>query len=162
MKCAELIEIVRYGARPVITFIKGCEEMEGYAEPGMRARVTGVLSFDPSEDLAKIAVDYGEFDAFNRPFEGANYFDKPGLPPLTAREAGHYEPNGALYLSLTGEIRVFRVIDDARTALYEMYRHAGAADITYLEWLENRVLAATPAEAAVSPLPEKRAQTLCE
>ncbi len=139
MKAADLVELVRNGVRPVVVFSKSIEDAETYPEPGMRARVTGVLSVDADEDLLKIAVDYGEFDSFNRPFESANYYDKQGNPTLTAREAGYYKPNDTLYLSLSEEIGCFRVVEDARTALYQTYLDGGGSG-TYLEWLENQVL----------------------
>lgn len=65
------------------------EDLESYAEPGMRATLTGGKM---SHETLILDVNYAPFDEFNRAFEPKNYYDKSGAPTLTAREANPYKP----------------------------------------------------------------------
>lgn len=70
---------------------------EVYAEPGMKAVVSGFI-YNMYEDLPDskdvchaVYMTYTKFDEFNKKKEPKDYFDKNGVPCLTAREANLYQ-----------------------------------------------------------------------
>lgn len=71
-----------------IEFVKGIEDLDGYAECGMRAVVTNVHKID--DDVWRIDFDFTDYDMYNRQFESAYYYDRAGSPVLTARAANMY------------------------------------------------------------------------
>jgi hypothetical protein len=133
----------------VVTFTPKIEDMESYAESGMRARVVSIdtqdtHSSDKHDHVYKIMFDFSEFDEFNRRFESSNYYDKNGSPTLTAREAGYYKEQDKIYFG-SPEIWPFEdyfvLADAAQTELLERFKESGEAD--YVSWLEAQVLAQT-------------------
>lgn len=79
----------------VIEFTKRIEDWECYADPHMRARVTGYRynpdgDTDPDQIIHEVFFDFSEFAEYNKRYEQNNYWDKNGNPTLTAREAGCY------------------------------------------------------------------------
>lgn len=138
---ADLMTLVSSGKRPVVTFLRGVEDFETYAEEGMRARVVAAC---PHDDLVQITFAFDEFEAHNRPYEQANYFAKGGGPNITAREAGCYHPQEDLYFEPSEPTRMLRLDSDAALELYAEYKTARGADkaaATYTQWLEEQVLA---------------------
>jgi hypothetical protein len=139
----QLFDLVQQGKRPVVRFTKAVLDAECYAEPGMMARVIGVsLQHD---DVLKLDVDYGEFEAHNKALESANYYDKEGKPTWTARQAGYYKPIDWLYVDAGGSGPSFaEIMPDAASALYDRFRAETGAkgDVPYVSWLEQAVLAA--------------------
>lgn len=136
----DLISLIDTGKRPIVTFGQGITKLEEiYPEPGMRARI---LRFE-KEDYGSVKVHF-EFDEFlshNTPFESANYFDKAGQPTLTAQEAGFYRPTEEIYFMVDDALDgLIAVESDAASALFESYR-AEDSTLTYLQWLEAKVLA---------------------
>lgn len=143
MKGKELAELLLSGSRPVVVFKAPILDSEGYLEPGMRGRLVAVSNM--REDTFKLHVDLSEFDEFNRQFESANYYDKSGVPRLTAREAGYYSgPEETLYVGLQDNVDFCEAEEPARLELYADYCKAAdgaASGLTYTQWLEDRVIA---------------------
>ena len=137
MQAKVFFEMVSQGARPVIRFTDGADDFQGYAEAHMRARVTGAVLEE--DDFFKLAISYREFDAHNRGFESANYFDGRGNACLTAREVGDYQEDDLNYVSLEGELHGFEVEDEAFGGVYAVYLAERQAGQAYVAWLEQRV-----------------------
>lgn len=114
-------------------------EKEGYLEAGMRGRLIGVSN--ERHNMFLLHIDLTEFEDFNRQFESKNYFDKDGVPRLSAREAGyHKEPAESFYVGNREAVDFCDVEEAERLRLYDNYRRAGAGT-SYVQWLEDQVLA---------------------
>jgi hypothetical protein len=139
----EFIKLVQSGAQPVVQFQAGIGEKESYAEPGMRARALRVQ--ERNDEIVSIVFGFAEFDAFNLPFETANYYDDKGKPTLTARKAGFYNAEDSIYFDLAESLTTtFQVVADDRVQLFESYTASGVID-TYVGWLEQQLLAVAAA-----------------
>lgn len=139
----EFIELVQSGAQPVVQFQAGIEEKESYVEPGMRARALRVQK--RNDEIVSIIFGFAEFDAFNLPFETANYYDEKGNPTLTARQAGVYRAEDSIYFDLPESLTTtLQVVADDRTQFFDKYTASGSTD-TYVGWLEAQLLAAPAA-----------------
>jgi len=135
---ADLVELLRHGSRPVVTFKDRIEDSESYAEPGMRARVMSAKGPD-SDSVLSIEFDFDAFDEHNRLFERANYYDKHGVPRLTAREAGQYKGRDSIYFELDQLLDGLMIVEaESQVALFEEFKAAGEG--TYVSWLEAQVL----------------------
>ena len=138
--------------RPLaIEFTKGIEDLEGYAEPGMRAHLVDYL---PSrDDVVELRVNYQIFEDFNRGLEKANYYDKDGKPTLTARESGHYNVTETYYVMATDDpAKYFSAIDPALGLLQEWQNTDRQK--SYVSFLEEQVAslrAQLNPEGAVQP-----------
>lgn len=136
----DLVEALRGGKQPVVTFAAGIADKDSYAEAGMRARILGQPAHEDNE-VIKLRLDFEEFAAHNAPFESAHYYDKDQVPCLTARQAGYYKPQEDLYFDLDEEMaRLMTIEEDAAIALFAAYKAEGAA-CSYVAWLERKVLA---------------------
>lgn len=132
----ELLEAVRNGQRPVVTFRKEIENKEGYAELGMRARVVGAKE---KVDVVSLTFDFSDFEEHNKTLESTNYYDKSGNPTLTAREAGYYKPQESYYFDTSeSPADFFDYESESRTALYKRFKASGAT-CSYVSWLEDLV-----------------------
>lgn len=123
-------------------FNKKVEDLEDYAESGMKARLTG-FHFD-GEDVAVLSFDFETFKDYNASFESRNYYDKNGKPTLNAHEAGFYKPVQDMYFPCDlQEILSYMnvLVNDKKDALVEQFQNANT-DEGYVEWLENRLLEA--------------------
>ena len=123
--------------RPLaIEFTKGIEDLEGYAEPGMRAHLVDYL---PSrDDVVELRVNYQIFEEFNRGLEKANYYDKDGKPTLTARESGHYNVTETYYVMATDDpAKYFSAINPALGLLQEWQNTDRQK--SYVSFLEEQV-----------------------
>jgi len=141
----QLLQMVKAGLKPQITFTDACEELEGYADPGMKAIVISAFEQADEEGL-QIVVDYEPFDAHNQAIELPNYFDKAGNPTLTARQANFYRPQENYFLDLSGKGEAMFTIDGAdRRELFARYEAQTGRKIQYITWLEDQVL--NPAKA---------------
>lgn len=135
----DLVKQIQAGARPVITFKPGCEDMEDYQEPGMKARILGASS---DGEMAKLQCDFGEFDGHNATLEQSNYFDKEGKPTLTARQAGHYKPVSTIYVMLDDPADKYFDIDGGDTQKLMAEHQADGAGKSYVAWLEQELIKA--------------------
>ena len=139
MQC--LFNAVRAGSHPVVTFhTSAIEDLEGYPEKGMRARVVGCAT--KRDDMMALTFDFSEFETHNAPFESANYFDKAGHATLTARENGAYKPQESFYVMADDLVaRLMLLESDARMGIFNDYTASGSAQ-TYVQWLEDHMIAA--------------------
>lgn len=134
---AKLLELARNRVYPQVTFEKECGDLEGYAEPGMKARVLYAALIQ--HDVLKVTVDFGPFEAHNQPLESADYYDKTGVACLTAREAGYYKGVEDYYLTPNKGPEYFSIDSDERTALFEQFQASGSKG-SYVSWLEDELL----------------------
>lgn len=144
----DLAGFVRNGGRPVVTFKGLIEELDTYAEPGMRARFVGVR--DSHDGIVKLEADFSEFDAHNRTLERANYYDAAGNATLTARESGNYEPREVLYFAGDDDFIAYMAVEsDATQVLHaEFLAVNSGGEPTYTQWLERELLKARCAAPA--------------
>lgn len=137
---SDLLAYLAQGHRPVVTFQNKCGDLESYAEIGMRARI--LSGFVSRDGVAKLKMDFEEFDAHNKPFETFTYYDKDGEPRLNARQAGFYKPQEDLYFMPESDIADYLSIEGEQScALFEQYK-AAQADTTYVQWLEQQLVIA--------------------
>jgi hypothetical protein len=137
MNFKDLDHMLSAGIHPVVTCQKKIEDLENYAEPGMRARIIG--STLQHDDVVKLKLDFTDFDEYNKQFESANYFDRTGNPVLTAREAGLYTKVMDCYVMAYEEMEAFMTVtESASLALMNEYK-ASEFKGAYAEWLELRV-----------------------
>lgn len=135
----ELLQFIKSGNQPVVTFKERILDQEGYAEPGMRARITGIKKED-SDGCIVVHIDYTEFDEFNTAFESRNYYDKSQNPCLTAREAGFYKPQDTMWLDMEHEVdTTIEIEGDERIALFQEWNNELGGK-TYIQWLEDNLL----------------------
>lgn len=80
-----------------VEFLPGIVDLECYAEAGMQARIVSCRFMDHGGegDVIRIGFDFRPFDARNAALESANYYGTDGVPNLTARESGFYDPTSA-------------------------------------------------------------------
>lgn len=136
----DLCELLRSGKQPIVTFGAAIEDKEGYPEALMRARAIRVSGPD-ADKVMKVTFAFEEFSAHNAPLESANYFDASSNPTQTARQAGYYKPEEQIYFDFDEPLDGLLTIEpDASAALFETYRSEKSA-LTYLQWLEAKVLA---------------------
>lgn len=154
MKIEDLVAQLSKGQKPVICFAKGIEDLEIYAEPGMRARVTGGRV--RRNQIATLDVDYSEFEDFNKPLENADWWfsdhkaREMGRPHGTARETGHYKPQDSIDVMANDDVSQYAtVVETPALALFLEFTAAGES--SYVGWLEQQVLAS---RAAPAPEPE--------
>jgi len=133
---AEIKTLLNAGLKPAIRFTKDIAEHEAYAEPGMCARIVGLVMGTGMG--TRIDVDFSEYEKHNEGFETTNYFDKDMRPVLTARQAGLYKQQdrywGGEALSDT-----FPAVLLAQ-GFHTEYKDSGSPK-TYAEWLEDQVTA---------------------
>ena len=137
----ELSALLTAGSKPVVTFTTSAiEDLDGYPERGMRARIVGI---EPKrDDMVNVEFDFTEFDGHNRAFESSNYYDKSGHPTLTARDYGAYHPREKFYFMADDALAKYLTLEsDARVALYSEFV-ASSVEASYVQWLEDRVLVA--------------------
>lgn len=138
---ADFCQLLRSGKQPVVTFKKGIDDKESYAEAHMRARVLRCSAPDGDEVL-QLTFDFEEFDAHNTPLESANYYDDKGRATRTAKQAGYYKPQETLYFDLSERVDdLFTIEAEEGVALFQEYT-AQAPGCSYVSWLEAQVLAA--------------------
>lgn len=131
--------------KKIVEFTPRIEEMEAYAETGIRARILSITAEGTSrkeldEHIYIIKFDYSEFDEFNTRYETANYYDKNGVPCLTARQSGFYNPQEKIYFGTPLKWPFedyFNVVDSKTAELIKKFKESGAK--SYVEWLESQV-----------------------
>jgi len=134
MNAKEFALMIKSGIHPVVTFTKGIEELDGYTEAGMRARVASAE--EKHNDMYVLKVDYSEFDEYNQQYESANYYDPKGNPTITARAAGFYKERDQIYVGISEELP-FVVTESVSLKMFEMFQQSGSTD-SYVEWLEKQ------------------------
>jgi hypothetical protein len=139
MNARELKDLL-VGSQLAIELGAGVLDLEGYAEPKMRAHLIAV-DFR-GDDIAVLKVDYTDFEDFNKAFEQANYYDEEGNPTLTAREAGHYQPQEDLYVMASDDLepKILVILPSASLVCIDEFKSSGHA--SYVRWLEEQLTAA--------------------
>lgn len=141
---------------------KGGEMMSeagSYIEPGMRATILGggrplspltksnVVEWNPANphhNRIKFMVSLAGFDVYNKQFESSDFFDKDGVPCLTAREAGWYKETQYVYLNPAEIFELIQPLDGVCSdisALFSEYTNS-ESNLTYTQWLESQLVAA--------------------
>lgn len=134
---AQVVEMLRNGLKPQVTFNSGCGILESYAEPGMKGRVVGATI--GNHNIVVLKVDFESYAGHNKAFESSSYFDKQGNPTLNAREAGYYREIEDLHVMYDEGDPLFTIDSDECSALYARYKESGYSG-TYVAWLEEQVL----------------------
>lgn len=131
---AELVKVVNGVARLDVEFKPKIEDLESYPEGSMRGTI--VLATEHHDEIVKITFDYTKYDAHNAPLEKQNYYDKNGVPNLTAREAGQYKPVEVLYFMETDLVEDY--FSEVKNDVYDQYQASGSK-LSYVQWLEEAV-----------------------
>jgi hypothetical protein len=158
----DLLELIQQGVRPAVTFtspVKGAntsiEDLESYAEPGMRARILGASV--NRDDVLRLHVDFDEFDAHNASLESSNYYDKEGQARLTARQAGFYKPQDDLYFTPSDPCAWFMaLVDEPALQIMDRWQRDGQG-LRYTAFLEQEVLRL---EGLLNPAPRSHPSSL--
>jgi hypothetical protein len=87
---------------PVIRMLEGVEIFENYLNAGMIARF--ISAQHDGDDVIRFDLVVTEFDEFNTQFEHNNYYDKHGVPCLTARESDNYLESFPVFVDLDLDI----------------------------------------------------------
>jgi len=132
------------GHSPVVEVI-GIIFDDQYLEKGMQARVVEIhegVEGDPQMD--EIILDFSDFVRSNRALERPSYYDRAGVPRLTATESGHVPKNNReeIYIMHDQYDKCLKLND--RPLFFEYLRLVESGDIgrstpmvTYVEWLER-------------------------
>jgi len=131
------IELKEIGVITNITFKKKIEDLEGYAEGGMKANILKLTS--SHDGILVFTVDYSGFEDYNRNLETANYWLPDGSLG-TAREAGMYNPTETLHVMESDIVEDYLTIDSSdRFDLYQKYKEYNS-DKPYVTWLEDLLI----------------------
>lgn len=143
LKIQDLQALLSRGGALAVEFGPRIDDAESYPEPGMRALALRYLPTSDAE-VCRIQFDFGAFDEHNQGLESANYYDKGGVPCLTARQAGSYKPLDEVYFTSSDEMTPwFALLPSPALALYEEFSQTGKPTGTsYLAWLEAQLLQA--------------------
>lgn len=144
-------EQLNIGVPLVVEFKAAIDTLEGYAEKGMRATITGYDVMEDSQTL-RFYVDYSAFEDFNQALETANYYGRTQQPTLTAREAGQYASIEHFYADRDEPADTFFTPVEQAHTLMKQWREEGAA-ISYVQFLEARV---EELQASLSPPATRR------
>lgn len=146
MLFSELISTQSFIGKAV-EFKSGVEDLEGYAEKGMRATIMSIKKSGSDDDVCVIEFDFTQFDEYNKQFESSNYYDKKGNGEacLNAREAGYYKPHEKYYIFAgtswdvnTDDIFTFLCDMNDIALLKETFEKSGES--SYVSWLESIAL----------------------
>ncbi len=133
----DILDLLRAGTGIDVEFTEGINDLEVYAEPGMRA--TLLSGVDQGDDCTKVRVSFAKFDEFNKAFESANYFDKSGSAVLTARQANQYDVEDDIYFTATAPVTEFVILDSRSATLMARYKAEATSGLSYVAWLEQQV-----------------------
>lgn len=141
MKMSELKTLLQTGKDVDVEFTKDVEDLEGYAEPGMRATIISVSPVG-QDDVMKIRVSYKKYDDFNRAFEAHNYWGRlsldqdPSAAAYTARETGWYKEEEDIYVMADDVLKYMTVLEP--NEMFDTW-NASLKQVSYVTWLENRI-----------------------
>ena len=136
----ELADLFANGATIDVECLERIEDLEDYADKGMRLTITGIrVSHD---DVAVLQVSYAKYREHNTAFEKRNYYDKDGQPTLNAHEAGVYREQDSMYVGASDDPNQFFIsIDDQSNRwimLYLEQRNEGETYVSFLERVLNQ------------------------
>ena len=132
----ELNEVLLNSATIEVECRKKVEDLEDYADTGMRLTITG--SRESYDGIVILEVSYEKYDEFNKAFEKHNYYDKEGQPRLNAREAGYYKAKDTMYVMNTDNPNeYFLSLEDSANKWIQEYFVRRHKDETYVAFLER-------------------------
>lgn len=143
-----LVDQIRQTGRPVdVEFAQAnpkefsVNDLESYAVPGMRARLTSGQN-ELQDDVTKIFVDFAPFEEHNRGFETRDFYhtDENGKRVLTdARTAGQYNAQDTFYVpSSMPASRLLNMVEGPAQALINAWQAQGTGE-SYVSFLEEKV-----------------------
>lgn len=134
MNAKQIIESLMSGARPIIEFVSGIEDMEG-ADSGMKGQIISVAKEDL--DLYKIEINLKPYEHYNETVAVKNWGDGK----LTWMETEHYPQDGiwTLFIDTYGDYPVqFQLVSEKSRLLMSQFL-AENPDVSYVEWLESKI-----------------------
>lgn len=132
----KLVETLANGAPLDVECLDRCDDLEAYPERGMRLTIVGVTPHH--DDVTVLRVSYEKYDQFNTAFESSNYYDKQGVPQLTARQAGMYKVNDTLYVGTDEDPnKYFKQIESNRWLDMYLKEYNANPGETYVAFLER-------------------------
>jgi hypothetical protein len=132
----ELVNLLLKGATIEVECRKKVEDLEDYADAGMRLTIAGAR--ESYDGVVILGVSYEKYDEFNKAFEKCNYFDKEGQPRLNAREAGYYKAKDTMYVMSTDDPNeYFLSLEDSANKWIQEYFVRRHKDETYVAFLER-------------------------
>jgi len=143
MKMINLRDKVSNGYRPVVRFKKHIEDVESYFEGFMKARIVNVGHLD--DDAFSFVFNVSEFNDYNAEYESSDYYDTMGVPRLTATEANMHPCRNhmceTVYFATDATVEGwFEIVSDASTELYKRYENDTKSHLSYVDWLEAKVI----------------------
>jgi hypothetical protein len=139
MKISDLRELIKSRGKITVKFIDGCQDWESCIDPGMIADVIKVGAPDFNE-VVKIYFDLNPYDNINDSYMVRNYYDKNGVPILTAKESGLWPEDGVerVYVMETDDLSSVLTVEPENVILKE-YIESGSR-LSYIKWLEDKLV----------------------
>ena len=138
----KLREYCRGKAVPII-FGESIEQLEGRFERGMKAYITGISEPD-IDDLITIKIEEREFTDFNKSIETPVWKnEKTEVYDLKYSEWEYnkdWKGKDEIYDNEEVLSDNFTLLDNDKVKLYNQYLEEKQNNLTYIEWLENKVL----------------------
>ena len=97
----------------VVEFNKGIDEIEGYFERGMKAKIERISlnSYTETEYDFRVSFDFSEFEEYNKQFATANYYDDNGVGCLYAWETIFYPKDNKENVCIS-DASWFKIVDN--------------------------------------------------
>lgn len=139
MTCREIFELFNNGIFPVLECTENIEKIcEVDPDKGMRGILRNINIVDEGEDCEHLCfiIDFGKFEAFNKPLGKANYYNSNHIPCETWFQQHWYERtkhNVEIFTEYDSEL--FNVLDDLD--VYQEYLDSNS-NIPYISWLESK------------------------
>jgi hypothetical protein len=143
-----LINLVKAGKRPIIEInswdvvIDG-EKYENTAlevcefSPGQRARVTDV---SPEDDIWLVYLDMSEFYELNCQLDEGNFYGPENGKFYKWHELSSYPKDHKTKLCVDETIVEFKLVDNRATYLIDEWTADKSSNLSYVEWLEAKIL----------------------
>lgn len=131
-----------------VTFNDKISDNEGYAEPGMKAKIVWVIvdqiALVPEEEVFKFEFDFSEFEDHNQQYETSNFWgvaalgQDPNSATYSARETNKYQQKETHYLP-GKELWDNYFTLDSMNPLIQRYLKEQKGSETYVAFLERLV-----------------------
>lgn len=143
MKGKELRELVNSGINPVVEFTDTIEELEMRWEKGMKGYVFGVSEVDKG-GCVLIKIEEREFVDYNKLIEKSIWrkdIDGEYIYKWSEVHKPHqYYSDYEFYEEENKETYNIEIISDEKLKLFKQYSIEKKDNMTYIEWLENKIL----------------------
>lgn len=113
---SELFDLNMIEAKKVV-FLKSIFEYD-FPEKGMKAWLTDIVK-DINSDCFKLYFDFTDFEKENEKYFKADYYDENGIPSLTAKEIGIYNPKYSVYFGDTN-MSIEKIEEELKKYLKEL------------------------------------------